>query len=277
MKRRFLFCLLFFILNAHLLADDDFYGKIELNMTIIDENATPMVIIKCTNKFNSTVLIPEVFLKSNYMFSSYFRFEPLYNKNLNCLPEYTGNLCILSEKDYKKCIKLKPKKSVSVSYNLCDFYNFPEDMLSSVMIQYEGPLGVCKKRIMHFESMNNSYDFDINLTINSEENMLVAELTYIYKDNITKLFNKDYFMSDENIPGDIFDIFINGEKMIFNGSFYDYYGLPSQMKNLRRCSKGEFIQTKVTLNNYYNIPQLSEINEIKVRYKGYLGTAEFSN
>ena len=266
-----------FTLNAHLLAEDDFYGKIELNMTIIDENAIPTVIIKCTNNSTSTVLIPEVFLRSNYMISSYFRFESLYNKNIDCLPEYTGDFYILSEKDYKKCIKLKPKKNVSVCYNLCDFYNFPDEMLSSVIIQYEGPLGLCKKRIMHLESMNNTYDFEIKMNIKSVNDLLTAELTYIYKGNNTKLYNKDFFVSDENIPGDIFDIFVNGEKMKFNGTFYDKFGLPSQIKNLKRCSKGDVIETRVTLNNYYSIPQLSETNEIRVRYKGYLGTTEFHN
>lgn len=243
---------------------------IDLDLQVEDHVAEPKVFLIIKNMTNETINIPEIMIRNNYMSYNYFQFRPEFEQLKDITPEYKGVYQTFSAEDLKRIKKLNPNKTLRIEYNITDFYLLKDEMYSAQMIRYMGPLGSTDYRLLYFESNGNSTDFKITMEIRNDNGLWYANLKYKYIGNAVRYYANSFFSNTENIANDYFYVEINGLKIPYNYIVGDSFGRKNILSNLRKCIPGEIVETKVLLNNFYDIPE--EVKSYKIIYKGILGS-----
>ena len=243
---------------------------IYLDLQVEDHIANPKVVLIIQNMTNTTINIPEIMIINNYMAYNYFQFKPELKQN-DIIPEYIGEYHSFSDDELKKIKRLKAKNSLRIEYCITDFYQLDDEMYSVQLLRYTGPLGSTDYRLLYFESNGNSTNFDIKMEINNDNGILIANLKYVYKGKEIKYYAGSCFSNTENIANEYFYIEINEKKIPYNYIVGDSFGMKNCLSSLNKCRPGDIIETKVILNNFYDIPK--EIKSYRIIYKGKLGIA----
>lgn len=243
---------------------------IYLDLQVEDHVAEPKVILIVKNMTKETINIPEIMIRNNFMVYNYFQFRPEFEQVKDITPEYMGEYQTFSEGELKKIKKLNPNKSLRIEYNITDFYQLKDEMYSVQMLRYMGPLGSTDYRLLYFESNGNPTDFNIMMEIENYNGLLYANLKYKYIGNVVRYYSNSCFSKTENIANEYFYVEINGQNIPYNYIVGDSFGSKNILLNLRKCNPGEVIETKVLLNNFYDIPE--EVKSYKIIYKGKLGS-----